>query len=112
MVSQASFTIIFRQQFAGYLRLPTGLSGPWYYIYLPLRRQQSFTVPVFRAVGRSDFSRTDYSMSLRLRLQSFHSCELGKKKFFFHNTRREQWLGYCFSKNHTIFKEYNTNIFS
>ena len=42
MVSQASFTIIFRQQFAGHLRLSTGLSRLWYCIYLPLRRQQSF----------------------------------------------------------------------
>ena len=61
MVCQALFSLIFRQQFAGYLRLSTELR--YCILWLPLRRQQSFYgVLFFRAVGNARFNTTDYSV--------------------------------------------------
>ena len=61
---------------------------------------KNVTVLVFNAVGNSNFIKTDYCMSPRLRLRSFHSYGIRKKgETTFDNTCREQWLGHCYSKS-------------
>ena len=43
----------------------------------------------------------------KLTVLVFHAISDKKgNNVFYHNTRREKWLGYCFAKNQTRFKQY------
>ena len=44
--------------------------------------KNAFTVLVFHAVVDSNFSTTDYCMSLRLQQLGFHCCNLRQEKYF------------------------------
>ena len=104
MASQASFAIMFRQQFAGYLGLSTGFNELLYCICLPLKRQQSFYSTDFSCCREFKFQYNGLQLAPEAaKLSPLRS--LMEVEIIFHNTRREQWLGHCYSKSLPRFKE-------
>ena len=71
-------------------------------VYASYDGSKSFTVLVFRAVGNSNFSTADYyTVELAptaAKLTAFLRSKI-KGKVIFYNTRHEQWLEHCYSRN-------------
>ena len=97
-------------------------SGVCNYFLLAVEKAISTAIKLLQRVSiescrefRSQQKGILYCISLRLRQQSLHCflCDPRRKRkiVYYHNTHREQWLDHCFSKNHTMFKQNNTNTY-